>query len=121
MYEIKTSNYIKIKTILIDGNTWTMKAPGAGDELSFSQSNRRLQLIQRKIENNTATDIDYDTCDKLENNIFNYLIEMFNDGTAENNQVKQWISNTPTFAIYNIIEDIKRQSETVDSDVKAIS
>lgn len=111
MLEIKTDKYIKVKKILVDGNEWTMKVPGAGDELAMSQATRRIKQLDAKIEAKTATDADYDKYDQLENDILERFTNMFQDGTPENNQVKAWLSATPMVVVQMAIEDIKKQAD----------
>lgn len=109
MYEIKTSDYVKTYDILVDGNSWTMKAPGAGDELAMSQATRRAKLLEKKIEDGSAVESDFDLYDKLESKIFSMFEKIFNDGTSENTSVKNWVSATPISVINDIFEDIKKQ------------
>jgi hypothetical protein len=115
MYEIKTGNYLKKRKINIDGNEWTMIAPGAGDELALSQADRRLKIINKKVEADTATMEDIDAAEALEARTFSIFEKMFNDGTPENQSVKDWIAETPLAVIYMIVEEIKKQSEEKDA------
>lgn len=110
MYEIKTSNYIKSKKILVDGEEWTMHPPGAGDELALSQGKRRAERLEKKIQDGTATDEDYDTYDRIENNMYNIFRKMFKDSTPENSQVNKWLDTTPMVVVMAILEDISKQA-----------
>jgi hypothetical protein len=117
MYEIKTSNYVSSKKILIDGQEWTMTAPGAGDELALGQAKRRSEMIQKKIESGTAVEEDYDLYEKLEDRMFKIFIKLFRDSTPDNSQVTAWVNSTPLGVIYAIMEDIKKQAEEKDAQV----
>lgn len=110
MYEIKTSNYITSKRILIDGNEWTVTDLGAGDELVLSQSQRRATYIQKKINDGTAVDADYDLADKLDLTLYTLLEKMFKDNTQDNSQVKKWLNDNPMTVIMEISKDIKKQA-----------
>ena len=115
MYEIKTSNYVTSKKILVDGEEWTMTAPGAGDELALGQAQRRSEMIQKKIDANTASDEDYDTYERLENRMFELFAKVFRDSTPDNSQVKAWLNATPVSVIYAILEDIQKQVQAKES------
>jgi hypothetical protein len=116
MYEIRTSSYIKSKKILLDGNEWTMTAPGAGDELALGQAQRRSQMLQKKIEAGTASEADYDLYDKLEASMFKLFSKIFRDGTTNNTQVDKWLNSTPMIVINAIMEDIKTQAEAKEAE-----
>lgn len=116
MYEIKTSNYVKSKKILVDGNTWTMTVPGAGDELALSQAQRRMKMLQSKLESGTATESDYDLMDKLESRTYDMFVKIFKDETKDNSQVKEWVNATPLEVIGAIFQDIKKQAEENKDD-----
>ena len=110
MYEIKTSNYLKSRKILVDGQEWTMHPPGAGDELALNQGKRRAERLEKKIQDGTATDADYDTYDRIENNMYNIFRKMFKDKTEDNSEVNKWLSTTPMVVIMAILEDIQKQA-----------
>lgn len=110
MYEIKTSNYLKSRKILVDGQEWTMHPPGAGDELALNQGKRRAERLEKKIQDGTATDADYDTYDRIENNMYNIFRKMFKDKTEDNSQVNAWLNSTPMVVIMAILEDIQKQA-----------
>lgn len=109
MYEIKTSNYIKSKKILVDDKEWELRPPGAGDELALNQGKRRAERIEQKIKDGTATDADYDTYDRIENNMYNIFRRMFKDATDDNSEVNAWLATTPMIVIMTILEDISKQ------------
>lgn len=111
MIEINTENYVKPKNILIDGKSWTMTAPGAGDEMALSQATRRIQQIENKIKSSTATDSDYDLYDAMEAKIYNLFQKIFRDTTEDNSEVKSWLENTPMSVVEAVIKEVKRQSE----------
>ena len=121
MYEIKTEQFFKKRKINIDGNEWTMIAPGAGDELALSQADRRLKIINKRVEADTATLEDVDQAEALEARTFGIFEKMFNDGTPGNQSVKDWIAQTPLAVIYMVVEDIKKQSEAKDAAEKPAS
>ncbi len=111
MYEIKTSNYVSSKKILVDGKQWTLNAPGAGDELALGQAKRRSEMLEKKVQAGTASESDYDLYDKLEIRMFKLFTKIFRDGTEDNSEVSAWLESTPISVIYAIMEDIKRQAE----------
>lgn len=114
MYEIKTSDYTKTFKVKVDGNEWTVKRFGAGYELSLSQATRRLKLIGKRIESETASEEDYDTYDKLEKRIVSIFGDIFHDGTETNASVKKWVEETPSDVLMKIFEDITKQLYTKD-------
>lgn len=122
MYEIKTSNYVKSKKILVDGNEWTMFPPGAGDELAMNQAQRRINLLEQKIKDSSATEADYDKYDELENRTYELFQKIFRDSTDDNSEVKGWLSSTPLVVIYAIMDDISKQvteKDKVSGEIQA--
>lgn len=118
MYEIKTSDYIKTFKVKVDGNEWSVKRFGAGYELALSQATRRLKLLGKKIEGDTATDQDYDQYDKLEKRIVSIFGDIFSDGTEDNASVNKWVEETPSDVLMKIFQDITKQLyETKVEDV----
>lgn len=122
--KINTSKYTKEGKVDVDGNIWTIRLPGAGSELRFSQASRgcklfgsRITKLDVKIDNGTVTDAELDDyeeyCKKYDENeaiIYSIFVETFLDGTPENTGVKEWIEKTPTMVITRAFEDIKDQS-----------
>lgn len=109
MYEIKTSNYIKSKKILVDGKEWELRPPGAGDELALNQGKRRAERLEQKIKDGTATDEDYDTYDRIENNMYTIFGRMFKDQTPDNSEVDAWLKTTPMVVVMAMLEDMSKQ------------
>lgn len=109
MYEIKTSDRVKTLKVLVDGNEWTMKLQGAGDTLKLVQMQRRHGLIQKKLDEGTATLEELDIMDRFEEMILENYEGIFNDGTADNNSVKTWVRSTPFDALTNIVAEIQKQ------------
>lgn len=109
-YEIKTTDYAKPKPVLIDGMDWTIRMPGAGDEMALGQIQRRQEFLQKKIEAGTATEQDLDLYDSLEERAFNMFAKVFSDGSKDNASVNEWIKATPMAVIYKVLEEIKEQA-----------
>lgn len=108
---INTSKYMGEKRVVIDGNDWKVTLPGAGEELRMSQAQRRIKLLDKKIEDGSATEADYDLYDKLEADMLQRFVDMFNDGSKDNKTVKDWVNNTPFAIIAASFEEVKKQSE----------
>lgn len=109
--KISTGKYTKEGKVDIDGNIWTIKLPGAGTEMKLSQAQRRLKLLDKKIEADTADEDDLDKYDKFEKVIFDTFKDMFRDGTPENAKVKEWVEDTPIAIIAQIFEDVKEAAD----------
>jgi len=114
VYDIKTADYIKPVSVNMDGKSWTMTAPGAGTELKMGQIQRRLGLLEKKVENNTANEEDLDKYDRLESETYGYFKKLFKDSTEDNSEVEEWLQATPIGVVYAIIEDIKDQKQAKD-------
>lgn len=130
--KISTSKYTKQGKVDVDGNVWSVKLPGAGTEMRFSQASRacksseaRLALIDKKIEAGTVTESELDMYDehskRYEENeriIYDVFMRVFRDGTKDNSQVKKWMDETPTAIIMLAFEDVRTQanSEAVEAD-----
>lgn len=109
--QIKTSDIKKVYNVEMDGRAWQMKSPGAGDELRMGQMQRRIKRLTAKVDNDTATDSDYDDLDKLENDMLGFFDKLFTDTTPDNSEVKEWVRNTPIHVLVKAVEMIKEQSE----------
>jgi hypothetical protein len=109
--KISTGKYTKEGKVDIDGNIWTIKLPGAGTEMKLSQAQRRLKLLDKKIEADTADEDDLDKYDKFEKVIFDTFKDMFKDGTKDNDKVKEWVEDTPIAIIVQVFEDVKKAAD----------
>ncbi len=109
--KISTGKYTKEGKVDIDGNIWTIKLPGAGTEMKLSQAQRRLKLLDKKIEADTADEDDLDKYDKFEKVIFDTFKDMFKDGTKDNEKVKEWVEDTPIAIIVQVFEDVKKAAD----------
>ena len=108
---INTSQYLGETRVIVDGQDWEIKLPGAGTELRLSQAQRRIKLLDKKIENDTAIEADYDLYDKLENQSISIFTNMFKDGSEDNAAVKEWVESTPLAVIMASFEEIKEQAQ----------
>lgn len=122
--KISTSKYIKQGKVDVDGNVWNIVLPGAGTELRFSQASRackssaaRMQLLDKKIDAGTITELELDTYDehskRYEDNeaiIYSIFQHTFKDNTEGNSEVTKWINDTPTAIIMMAFEDVKNQA-----------
>lgn len=108
--KISTSKYSKEGKVDIDGNIWHVKLPGAGTELALNQAKRRLTVLDKKLEDGTATEEDLDRYDKYEKTIYDTFSGIFRDSTKDNSDVKSWINDTPLAVILLALEDIKEQA-----------
>ena len=109
--KISTGKYTKEGKVDIDGNIWTIKLPGAGTEMKLSQAQRRLKLLYKKIEADTADEDDLDKYDKFEKVIFDTFKDMFKDGTKDDDKVKEWVEDTPIAIIVQVFEDVKKAAD----------
>lgn len=128
--KISTSKYTKQGKVDVDGNIWNIVLPGAGTELRFSQASRacklcqaRLDLLDKKIESNTATEEDLDNYEiyskKYEDNeqiVYSVFQNTFKDNTKNNTDVKKWIDETPAPIIIRAFEDVKGQTDGKKSE-----
>lgn len=133
--KISTSKYTKQGKVDVDGNIWSVKLPGAGTEMRFSQASRacksseaRMALLDKKIELGTITEAELDTYDeqskRYEENervIYDIFMAVFKDNTKDNSEVKKWMDETPTAIIMLAFEDVKTQanSEKVEDEQEA--
>ena len=108
---IDTSIYIRTGKVKIDGMLWSVKLPGARTDMKMSRLQRRLKRLDKKIEDETAEDNEYDEYDKAEAWYYDVLRNIFQDGTKSNSQVHKWVDETPMFMIIAAFEDLKKQSE----------
>lgn len=129
--KINTSKYRKQGKVNIDGHIWDVHLPGAGSELRLSQAFRssqlwasRLELVDRKIKDGTATEEDLDKYEeydtrftKSEEKVLDLFTQFFQDGTPNNSEVKAWLEETPIAFIQAAFEDIKEQAQTEQTEV----
>lgn len=109
--KINTSQYTREGKVDIDGNIWSIRLPGAASDLRMSQQQRRLKVLEKKVESGDATDEDLDRCDRIELELYDDLKKIFNDGTKDNASVIKWMDGTPLAVIIKVIEDIKEQAD----------
>lgn len=108
--KISTGKYRKAGKVNIDGHLWTVKLPGAATEMKMMQAQRRLTLLETKVQAGTATEEDLDKYDEYESTVYNIFKNMFTDDTQDNSSVKQWVDETPLAIIVQVFEDIKEQA-----------
>jgi hypothetical protein len=109
--KITTTQYATAGKVDIDGNIWDVIVPGAGTELKMSKYQRQIKLIQKKLDNDTATEEDIEKYDQMEEWFFEFFKSIFSDGTPENKSVKEWIDRTPTAVIFKVVEDLLKQAD----------
>jgi hypothetical protein len=131
--KISTKKYTNNGKVDIDGNLWSVKLPGAGTELRFSQASRacklylsRLELIDKKIDAGTVTESDLDKYEdyskKYEENervIYDIFANTFVDDTDDNSDVKKWVDETPTSIIMLAFEDVRSQAHDTNAEKQA--
>lgn len=108
--KISTSKYKKEGQVDIDGHIWTVKLPGAGTELRINQAQRRLTVLQKKVDSGDATDEDLDRYDAYEKTIYDAFRVMLKDTTEDNSEVNKWIDETPMVIIMMAFEELKAQA-----------
>lgn len=108
---INTGKYIKDGKVSVDGMIWKVIFPGAAREMKLMQAQRRLQLLDKKIKNETVTEEDLDKYDRYEETVFQFFKNLFRDDTKDNSQVNKWIAETPLAVIGQAFEDIKEARE----------
>lgn len=119
--KISTNKYTKQGKVDIDGKIWSVKLPGAGTELKMSQAQRRLTVLQNKVDAGNATEEDLDRYDAYEKTIYDVFFNMFIDDTKDNSEVKAWINETPMAIIMMAFEDIKESANGKIDEPKATS
>lgn len=108
----------------IDGHIWSVSMPGANSELRFSQLardakrlNSRMAMLDKKIEDGSITSDELDQYDAtskeavlVESEILGFYSTFFKDNTADNSEVKKWVSDTPLNAIIKVFEEITQKN-----------
>lgn len=105
--KISTGKYNKEGKVEVDGKLWTVKLPGAATELKLNQAQRRLTLLEKKVENETITEEELNRYDEYELTVYSTFRNIFKDNTEDNSEVNQWIDETPLGIIVMALEDIK--------------
>jgi|VirMetMinimDraft_7_1064189.scaffolds.fasta_scaffold06105_4 ASC-1-like (ASCH) protein len=108
--KINTGKYNKQGKVDVDGKIWTVKLPGAGTEMRLSQAQRRLTMLDQKVENKTATEEDLDKYDSYELVVYETFKSMFKDNTKNNSEVSKWVEETPLAIMVQVFEDLKEQA-----------
>lgn len=117
--KISTGKYKKEGKVEVDGKLWTVKLPGASTELRLNQAQRRLQVLDKKVQDGTATEADLDRYDDYEKTMYDTLLNIFQDDTEDNSEVSAWINETPMAIIVMVLEDIKKQANATGQDTEA--
>jgi hypothetical protein len=115
---ISTNKYTKKGKVEIDGKVWSVVLPGAGTELKLSQAQRRIKMLEKKVESGEATEVDLDNYDAYEKVIYDVFVNIFKDGTEDNSEVTAWINETPMSVISMALEDIKQAANGEDDGSK---
>ena len=105
--KINTGKYNKQGKVDVDGKIWTVKLPGAGTEMRLSQAQRRLTMLDQKVENKTATEEDLDSYELV---VYETFKSMFKDNTKNNSEVSKWVEETPLAIMVQVFEDLKEQA-----------
>lgn len=108
--KISTGKYKKSGKVNIDGMVWDVVLPGAATEMRLMQAQRRLTLLDQKVEDGIADENDLDKYDEYEKVIVDTFRGMFKDSTKDNSEVNKWIDETPMAFIAQAFEDIKSGS-----------
>jgi ASC-1-like (ASCH) protein len=108
--KINTGKYNKQGKVDVDGKIWSIKLPGAGTEMRLSQAQRRLTMLDQKVENKTATEEDLDKYDSYELVVYETFKSMFKDNTKNNSEVSKWVEETPLAIMVQVFEDLKEQA-----------
>lgn len=108
--KISTGSYKKEGAVEVDGNLWTAKMPGAATQLRYNQSQRRLQFLDKKLQDGTITSEELDQYDEHERSLYDIFLGIFRDGTEDNHAVKEWLDNTPLEILVLAMEDLKDQA-----------
>lgn len=106
---IDTSSFRQSGLVDVDGKIWTVVLPSAKAELQISRSQRRQKLLDRKIEDGTATEADFNEYDNLEEFGYTTLKNVFRDSTPDNAEVENWFGTNSLSVIIAAIESIKDQ------------
>lgn len=118
--KINTKKFQTGGKVEVDGKVWDVKLKGAGSELRYSQAQRQVKLyaarlanLDKKIETGTATDEELDKYEQYTNIyeeneqiVYQELQTMFRDSTEDNSEVKQWLDETPIFAVLMAFEEV---------------
>lgn len=121
MYEIKTDKFKKERKVLIDGIEATVQQVGAGTQLTLSQTERRLELINRKLKAGYSDleqmERDISQAEKLEDKMFDFFNQVIRDGSEDNATIKAWIDHTPLEVIQATFEEMQKQFKENDAKV----
>ena len=98
---IATKDFIKTKSVQIDGMDWEFISPGAGLSLELSRLAREINGKEASVEEQT----------KMIETMFEYYGSIFRDKTKTNSQVKKWLRDTPIDTISFVVAEIQKQGE----------
>lgn len=119
MYEIKTDKFKSDRKVLIDGMEISFVAPGAGSQLTFSQNERRLKFLEKKLEAGTADldqmQKDIEQMEQLEDKMLGFFASVMRDGTDDNHKVKAWLQETPLGIIQAAFTEMQEQFKQTDT------
>lgn len=115
MYEIKTSQYTKQRKVLIDGFEAVIKPLGAGSELEFSRTQRRIQFLNKRLEAGTISESELDHLDELEGKLLDFFSSVIQDATEDNHKVRDWLKATPLAVIQQAFDDMQKQFKDNDA------
>lgn len=111
---VDTARFKREGKVEVDGMVWFVRLPGSKTEMRISKADRRIKLLDQKIENGTATEADYDKYDELEDFYYDFFRGLFKDGTKNNSQVNKWVDETPLHIIAATFSSLMKQAERQD-------
>jgi len=123
--KINTKKFQTGGKVEVDGKVWDVKLKGAGSELRYSQAQRQVKLyaarlanLDKKIDAGQVTDDELDQYQEYSNIyedneriVYQELETMFRDSTDDNSEVKQWLNETPIFAVIMAFEEVNNGVE----------
>lgn len=117
-----SNKYVKEGQVDIDGQIWNVKLPGSRTEMRMAQLQReakaneaRIASLEKLIDKGEATDDQIDRyeelCEKSQALTAEgqaVFLQVFSDGTKDNDSVRKWVDETPTVIQHMVFDDVKK-------------
>lgn len=113
---ISTSKYIKskIKEVEIDGVIFTVRKPGAGEQLDSLENMRAMNKLKAQMDSAETEPEQMKIMDevaKVMAKIEDSFVNLFDDGTGNNKNAKNFVRKVGIENIGNVLNDIFKEGD----------
>lgn len=118
MLQITTSNLKTRKKVEIDGQPYTVRKLGAGEQLTLSQYMREIKKLDKKEKAGTLTDAEEAEALKMTEDTMNIMAACFDDG-GDGSKSKQLVKSLSVDELQAVLDEIFKNEPENQSQAQA--